>query len=300
MSLLQMERMENDKNDPNASIWMQSTDERVKAGLCIENTLLIKQEKAPVSTAWILYFKCLNTFSKFGFEEGDMVLVSTVHGGWGKALGKVEALTYSNNQVDQSGLTTDDNHCILVVSSPSNLPANEHYRIDHYRSYDMSMVLVNSIASFVTMDRSSEKNCSGSVSNPSLNRFREIVIEGKLPQMSHCYSSVEQILNSIEDQKMLLLLNGDEWNEKDDHLFSVAQSMINNCNIEQKQAIVMCFNCEDLAILRGLPGTGKTTVITIITLLYVLQKKRVFITSHTHTAIDNVLVKLAPYSMLEY
>ena len=117
MSLLQMERIENDKNDPNASIWMQSTDERVKAGLCIENTLLIKRERAPVSTAWILYFKCLKTFSKVGFEEGDMVLVSTVHGGWGKALGKVETFTYSNNQVDQSGLTTDDNHCILIVTS---------------------------------------------------------------------------------------------------------------------------------------------------------------------------------------
>lgn len=300
MSLLQMERIENDKNDPNASIWMQSTDERVQAGLCIENTPLIKQERTSVSAGWILYFECLKVFSKSGFEEGDMVLISTMHGGWGKALGKVETLIYSNSQIDQSDLNPDDNHCILAVTSPTNLPANEHYRIDHYRSYDMSMVLVNNIASFVTMDRSSEKNCSGSVSYPPLNRFREIVIDGKLPQMSHRYSSVEQILNSIEDQKMLFLLNGDEWNENDDHLFSVVQSMINNCNIEQKHAIVMCFNCDDLAILKGLPGTGKTTVITIITLLWVLQKKRVFITSHTHTAIDNVLVKLAPYSILEY
>jgi DNA replication ATP-dependent helicase Dna2 len=41
-----------------------------------------------------------------------------------------------------------------------------------------------------------------------------------------------------------------------------------------------------------MPGTGKTTTIAFIIRLLVEEKKTVLLTSYTHTAVDNVLLKL--------
>lgn len=49
---------------------------------------------------------------------------------------------------------------------------------------------------------------------------------------------------------------------------------------------------QDYALILGMPGTGKTTTIAKIIQCLVLQKKRVMLTSYTHTAVDNVLLKL--------
>lgn len=50
--------------------------------------------------------------------------------------------------------------------------------------------------------------------------------------------------------------------------------------------------CRDYALILGMPGTGKTT--TIASLIHVLLAMglRVLVTSYTHTAVDNILLKL--------
>jgi len=48
----------------------------------------------------------------------------------------------------------------------------------------------------------------------------------------------------------------------------------------------------DYALILGMPGTGKTTTIASIIKTLVGNKKSVLLTSYTHTAVDNVLLKL--------
>lgn len=48
----------------------------------------------------------------------------------------------------------------------------------------------------------------------------------------------------------------------------------------------------DYTMIQGLPGTGKTSVIAFVARLLVALGKRVLITSYTHAAVDNVLLKL--------
>lgn len=63
-------------------------------------------------------------------------------------------------------------------------------------------------------------------------------------------------------------------------------------NVDQKRAIDKVMSAEDYALVLGMPGTGKTTTIAHIIRALVSQNKSVLLTSYTHTAVDNILLKL--------
>jgi len=63
-------------------------------------------------------------------------------------------------------------------------------------------------------------------------------------------------------------------------------------NVDQKKAIDKVMSAKDYALVLGMPGTGKTTTIAHIIRALICQKKSVLLTSYTHTAVDNILLKL--------
>jgi DNA replication ATP-dependent helicase Dna2 len=63
-------------------------------------------------------------------------------------------------------------------------------------------------------------------------------------------------------------------------------------NVDQRRAIQKVMSAEDYALVLGMPGTGKTTTIAHIIRALVSQGKSVLLTSYTHTAVDNILLKL--------
>ncbi|KAK6495309.1 Tripartite DNA replication factor [Arthrobotrys musiformis] len=63
-------------------------------------------------------------------------------------------------------------------------------------------------------------------------------------------------------------------------------------NIDQKNAIEKVMSAQDYALVLGMPGTGKTTTIAHIIRALVHQGKSVLLTSYTHTAVDNILLKI--------
>ncbi|KAF4124374.1 DNA replication ATP-dependent helicase Dna2 [Geosmithia morbida] len=65
-----------------------------------------------------------------------------------------------------------------------------------------------------------------------------------------------------------------------------------NLNVDQKGAIEKVMSARDYALVLGMPGTGKTTTIAHIIRALTQQGKSVLLTSHTHTAVDNILLKL--------
>lgn len=63
-------------------------------------------------------------------------------------------------------------------------------------------------------------------------------------------------------------------------------------NPVQRKAVLKALTCENYMLIKGLPGTGKTqTLIQLIQLLMVM-KKSILITSHTNSAVDNILLRL--------
>ncbi len=63
-------------------------------------------------------------------------------------------------------------------------------------------------------------------------------------------------------------------------------------NSDQRQAVEKVMQAEDYALVLGMPGTGKTTTIAHIIRCLVRAGKSVLLTSYTHTAVDNILLKL--------
>lgn len=63
-------------------------------------------------------------------------------------------------------------------------------------------------------------------------------------------------------------------------------------NIDQKCAIEKVLSANDYALVLGMPGTGKTTTIAHIIRALVAEGKSVLLTSYTHTAVDNILLKI--------
>lgn len=63
-------------------------------------------------------------------------------------------------------------------------------------------------------------------------------------------------------------------------------------NADQKAAISKVMSAKDYALVLGMPGTGKTTTIAHIIRALVATGKSVLLTSYTHTAVDNILLKI--------
>lgn len=63
-------------------------------------------------------------------------------------------------------------------------------------------------------------------------------------------------------------------------------------NEDQKAAVYKVVSAQDYSIIQGFPGTGKTSVIVFIARLMIALGKRLLVTSYTHAAVDNILLKL--------
>lgn len=63
-------------------------------------------------------------------------------------------------------------------------------------------------------------------------------------------------------------------------------------NIEQKRAVEKVLSARDYALILGMPGTGKTTTIAEILKALAKAGKSVLLTSYTHSAVDNILLKV--------
>ncbi|KAL1839380.1 hypothetical protein VTJ49DRAFT_1582 [Mycothermus thermophilus] len=66
----------------------------------------------------------------------------------------------------------------------------------------------------------------------------------------------------------------------------------NTLNVDQKAAVEKVMSARDYALVLGMPGTGKTTTIAHIIRALIGQGKTLLLTSYTHNAVDNILLKL--------
>ncbi|KJE89042.1 helicase [Capsaspora owczarzaki ATCC 30864] len=65
-----------------------------------------------------------------------------------------------------------------------------------------------------------------------------------------------------------------------------------NLNVDQLRAIDLVQRCRDYALILGMPGSGKTTTIAELVRRLVAQGLSVLLCAYTHTAVDNILLKM--------
>ncbi|KAK5960308.1 bifunctional ATP-dependent DNA helicase/ssDNA endodeoxyribonuclease DNA2 PWA37_002379 [Arxiozyma heterogenica] len=70
------------------------------------------------------------------------------------------------------------------------------------------------------------------------------------------------------------------------------ESCLDGFNENQVKAIDQALRCDNYSLILGMPGTGKTTVIAELIQILVTNGKSILLTSYTHSAVDNILLKL--------
>lgn len=73
---------------------------------------------------------------------------------------------------------------------------------------------------------------------------------------------------------------------------TAGKSILMTLNANQRTAVLRALTANEYLLLKGLPGTGKTQTLAVLIRLLVLMEKSVLITSHTHSAVDNLLLRL--------
>lgn len=63
-------------------------------------------------------------------------------------------------------------------------------------------------------------------------------------------------------------------------------------NPDQKEAVKKVLSARDYALILGMPGTGKTSVVASLVKVLVGMGKSVLLSAYTHSAVDNVLLRL--------
>ncbi|XP_053208791.1 DNA replication ATP-dependent helicase/nuclease DNA2-like [Panonychus citri] len=80
-------------------------------------------------------------------------------------------------------------------------------------------------------------------------------------------------------------------------IVEIAKKIIRPLNTQQQKAVLKVINTEDYLLIRGTPGSGKTSVIVAIVRMLIEMGRTVLITSHTHAAVDNILYKLLEHKV---
>ncbi|XDV50215.1 hypothetical protein PO909_019314 [Leuciscus waleckii] len=113
---------------------------------------------------------------------------------------------------------------------------------------------------------------------PTSERLKELIVEFRPPQFIDSLSSVLP-----RDAK--------------DTVANILKVCLSGLNKPQKQAMKKVLLSRDYTLIVGMPGTGKTT--TICTLVRILHACgfSVLLTSYTHSAVDNILLKLKRFKI---
>ena len=63
-------------------------------------------------------------------------------------------------------------------------------------------------------------------------------------------------------------------------------------NINQQNTIQKILITQDYTLIQGLPGTGKSSIISLIIRILIAKNEKIILSSYTNNAIDNILMKL--------
>ncbi|XP_036120906.1 DNA replication ATP-dependent helicase/nuclease DNA2 isoform X2 [Molossus molossus] len=171
---------------------------------------------------------------------------------------------------------------MLTLESQSKDNKKNHQSIWLMPSSEMNLSVLPESTLF-RLDQE-EKNCDidtplGNLSKLMKNtdasqKLRDLIIDFREPQFISYLSSV--LPHDAKD---------------------TVASILKGLNKPQRQAMKKVLLSKDYTLIVGMPGTGKTTTIcTLVRILYACGFS-VLLTSYTHSAVDNILLKLAKFKI---
>lgn len=265
-------------------LWSMLSHEREAVGRCfggliVEPNSAIEDEEGPKVNRFKYTFVKKHPKANFTFTDsqigvGEPIVISDEKGHFALANGYVIRLTSKritvavdrrlhNSRTQTRGFDAVRNQAFTGIMEiveengktttlhPELMEDTNIYRLDK-DEFSNGMALVrNNLLSIMDRD------------NAQAKRLRQLIIDNQPPLFRPVPSSA---------------------------LAAISMSQT-NLNVDQKNAIEKVLSADDYALILGMPGTGKTTTIAHIIRALVSKGKSVLLTSYTHTAVDNILLK---------
>lgn len=117
------------------------------------------------------------------------------------------------------------------------------------------------------------------------------------------FSSLALLLDTSENSMLLRRFIIDKeipsFLSTNSHLESFIKStgLTTSLNLSQRSAIIKALAADNFVLIKGMPGTGKTFTLVTLIRLFVLMGRSVLVTSHTHSAVDNLLMLLHKFGV---
>ncbi|CAH8522563.1 unnamed protein product [Schistosoma turkestanicum] len=143
-------------------------------------------------------------------------------------------------------------YALSLISTRSFPDRIKLFRIDRYVS--MKAIQLN-LSNLVGLMRNS-KLC---------HLLRELIIDGHTPDMLKTISK-----KTVKEIRFIL----------------------KPLNINQRTAILQSLFSKNYLLIKGYPGSGKTETLIALLRVLIILKKKILVTAHTHSAVDNLLVRL--------
>ncbi|KAJ1537085.1 Tripartite DNA replication factor, partial [Nowakowskiella sp. JEL0078] len=263
--LITLEEGDMEKN--RKEIWLFKSDEREQLGRCFSNMIILKQEALSTTSAFsshnVTFAKSSKKFiSNSYISVGDPIVVSVESGTYAVAVGFVTALS--------------PKEITVMVDRKVHAPL----KIDTEDTRTQGGVLIHR-----------HKSTQNPLENSYLFRIdKDELISGMALLRGNLISLFLPDEGSDSDPKRRKLIVDLEVPRF--LPLEYPETLPKNLNPDQKSAVQKVLMAQDYALILGMPGTGKTTTIAIIIQTLVARGKSVLLTSYTHTAVDNVLLKL--------
>ncbi|EWC48384.1 hypothetical protein DRE_02153 [Drechslerella stenobrocha 248] len=278
-----LSKEEKDMNKFRKELWVMTSEEREAAGRCFSNLSMVP-ESAPTSNDQVskinrFHYRFVKKapLSSFSFLEsqvgvGEPIVISDEDGHFALAKGYVVKVSSQwilvavdrrlhNSRVRQAGFHETKNQTFSAImeiledgtTKPLPPPSSQEAQLSYRIDKDE---FSNGMALI-------RNNLIELIKSDASPRLRELIVELAPPVYN--VSSTAYPLPSASQGKI---------------------------NSDQKSAIEKVMSAQDYALVLGMPGTGKTTTIAHIIRALVHQGKSVLLTSYTHTAVDNILLKI--------
>ena len=266
-------------------LWTMQSSERERLGRCFADVVIdhestVEQEDAPkINRFHYVFMKPAGAGPDYSFTQsqivaGEPIVISDENGHFALASGYATHVRKDRVQVvvDRrlhnartressfnpvhnqvfTGIMEIGSEAQLVTRAPRQSESVVRYRIDK-DEYSNGMATVRNNL-LLLMDRDAF----------AAQTLRKLIVEGAAPTFKPPSTSPIFTRCNIES-----------------HL-----------NVDQSRAIEKVMSAKDYALVLGMPGTGKTTTVAHIIRALTLQGKSVLLASYTHSAVDNILLKI--------
>ncbi|KAL9053487.1 MAG: hypothetical protein Q9162_004725 [Coniocarpon cinnabarinum] len=271
-------------------LWTMLSREREKLGRCFANVSLITESAAEEKgtsriNRYTYSFHKLDEFDSFSFNEsqiatGDPIVVSDELGHYALAKGYVTSLTKTRVEV-----------------AVDRRLHNARTRLDGFHA-ENNQVFAGITDTFSRgssqWQRSQSSNATSTPNTPVLYRVdKDEFSNGMSLVRANLVSLMSQTAFNANKLRSLIVDKVAPAFRTHSTAYDISgPASQTSINTDQRRAIEKILSAEDYALVLGMPGTGKTTTIAHIIRALVAKGKSVLLTSYTHSAVDNILLKL--------